>query len=327
MRMPAAVILLVVSLVGMAGAEVTSESGRGQQQGQDRMMSIKKSIENKVSDTKSRGVESTSGRSSKNSGSVGGNSSLDLHIPARVLIPEDIDYMLPADFGLAARSDDSGWVNTTEQGWLEQQAKSGRKVSAIADESTLRNYINTVAGFGARAGQAQILLNNWISKIGGVRKAKGGDYEITGLGADDLVSLAAAAWIQAENITDRRIKQDLDRILLDKTPCRLSGDVANIACGATVINLAAPPSLRFRTVEWYGGAFAGINATYKVSSSWSWQKALEDSTGSSSFVRRTADELEAQGNAFDATMTRKQAVERSRSNKSTFSSGKPGSHQ
>ena len=80
--------------------------------------------------------------------------------------------MLPADFGLAARSDDSGWVNTTEQGWLEQQAKSGRKVSAVA-----------------------------------------------------------------------------------------------------------------------------------------------------------ADELEAQGNAFDATMTRKQAVERSRSNQSTFSSGKPGSHQ
>ena len=232
--------------------------------------------------------------------------------------------MLPVDFGLAAQNDDSGWVNTTDQGWLEQQAKSGRKVSAITDESALRRYINTVASFGARAGQAQILLKNWINKIGGVQKAKGGEYEITGLGADDIVSLAAAAWLQAENITDRRIKQDLERILSDKTPCRLSGDVANIACGAMVINLAAPPSLRFRTVEWYGGAFAGISTSYKVSSAWSWQKALEDSTGSNSFTRRTADELEAQGNAFDATMTRKRAVERSRTNKSTMSSGKPG---
>ena len=35
--------------------------------------------------------------------------------------------------------------------------------------------------------------------------------------------------IHAENITDRRIKQEFDRILADKTPCRLSGDVANIA--------------------------------------------------------------------------------------------------
>ncbi|WP_281184734.1 hypothetical protein [Trichlorobacter lovleyi] len=286
-------------------------------------MSIKRSLENRISDTKSRGTESTSGRSSKNSGSIGGNSGLDLSIPARALIPEEINYMLPVDFGLAAKAEDTGWVNTTEQSWLDQQAKSGGRVASFADEAALRRYINTVASFGARAGQAQILLNSWITKIGGVRKSKGGDYEITGLGADDLVSLAAAAWIQAENVTDRRIKQDLDRILADKTPCRLAGDTSKVQCGVTVIQLNAPPELRFRAVEWYGGAFAGINATYKVSSSWSWQKALEDSTGSSSFTRRTADELEAQGNAFDATMTRKQAVERSKSNKSTFSSGKP----
>lgn len=93
-----------------------------------------------------------------------------------------------------------------------------------------------------------------------------------------------------------------------------------------MLHLTAPPTLRFRSVEWFGGAFAGINGNYKIASDWSWQRALEDSTGSSSFARKTADELEARGDAFDATMTRKQAVERSRTNKSSTSSGKAGSH-
>jgi len=83
-----------------------------------------KSIESKVSDTSSHGSESTTGYSSKKSGSIGGNSGLDLSIPAMALVPDEIEYLLPADFGLAAQPE-SGWVNIYEQNWLEQQAKSG----------------------------------------------------------------------------------------------------------------------------------------------------------------------------------------------------------
>jgi len=122
-------------------------------------------------------------------------------------------------------------------------------ISSVTDEEALRNYIKTIVCFGARAGQAQILLNNWIRKIGGVKQLKGGEYEITGLGADDLVSLAAGAWLQAEKITDTRIKRDLDRILSDKSPCRLAGNTSTVVCGAVVVELAAPPSMRVRSID------------------------------------------------------------------------------
>lgn len=318
-------VVLCLSVGAAAHAEIISEAGTGQTAGRDKIMSIKKSIENKVSDTKSRGTESNTNRSSKKSGSLGGSTSLDLTIPARALIPDEVEYRLPVDFGLAVKPE-PGWMGIDQYALavLEAHAKAGVEVSNITDEAAVRRYLHTVAIFGARAGQAQIYLNNWIAKIGRIKKGRAGDYEVQGLGADDLVTLAAGAWIQADKITDARIRTDLDAILNDRTPCRLAGDTSTVQCGAAVLQLAAPPTLRYRAVEWFGGAFAGINGSYKVSSAWSWQRALEDGQSSSSFARRTADELEAQGDAFDATMTRKQAVERSRHNKSSLSGGKPG---
>lgn len=315
--------LLLLALVVPASAEVTSETGTGQTEGRDKVMSIKKSIETKVSDTKSRGSESNRSASSKSSGTLGGNTSLDLTIPARALIPDDVEYLLAADFGLAAQ-DRGGWIYTTDQQALEQAAKSGLRVSEITDEAQVRDYLHRVAMFGARAGQAQIILNNWIGRIGSLKKSKTGDYEVSGLGADDLITLAAGAWIQAEEITDRRIRRDLDAILSDKTPCRLAGEASTISCGSIVLKLTAPPALQYRQTDWFGAAFGGINGSYKVSSAWSWQRALEDGQSSSSFARVTADELEARGDAFDATMTRKQAAERSRTNKTSVGTGKPG---
>ncbi len=317
------VVLVMISVAMGANAEITSESGRGNTQSQDRIMSLKKSIENKISDTSSRGSESTDSHSKKNNGSKGGNYGLDLQIPARALIPEDIEYQLPVDFGLTARERD-GWINMTEQQFYDQAAKSEVMISSFANEAALRRYLIDVATFGARAGQTQIYLNEWIGKIGRLKKNRAGDYEVIGLGADDLISLAAGAWIKSEHITDKRIKRDLDAIKRDRTPCRLGGNTQTIQCGAIVLSLTAPPALRFRQVEWFGGSFAGIGGNYKVSSSWSWQKTLEDSRGTSSFARKTSDELEAKGDAFDATMTRKQAVEKTNTNKSTMSSGKPG---
>jgi len=107
----------------------------------------------------------------------------------------------------------------------------------------------------------------------------------------------------AERLTDKRLQQDLAAILSDVTPCRLTGDPSTISCGSAVLHLTAPPSLRWRQVEWFGGAFGGITGQYKVSSAWSWQQTLEDGTSANSFARRTADQLEASGDTFDAVMT------------------------
>ena len=323
---------LIISFVILAQsipvvAEVSTDSSRGNTAGQDRTMSLKKSIENKISNLTSHGSDSTASRTDRLNGSLGGGGGLDLSIPSRALIPEDIiQYKLPADFGLAARAN-GAWINTSYQEYISQQAKSGALVSNIAGENgekDLREYLYSVATFGARAGQAQIILNNWAAKIGKIKRSKSGALEVSGLGSDDLVTLAAGAWQKAEYLTDTRLLSDLDNIRNDQTSCRLSGDPATIQCGAAVLHLSTPPSLKYRDVDWYGGAFAGINGIYKVSSSWSWSKALENAKSNSTFVKKQADELEASGEAFDAVMARKQAVEKSRTNRSTLSSGKPG---
>jgi len=89
-------------------------------------MAVKKSIESKVSDTTSRGAETSNTIGKKRSGTLGGTYGLDLQIPARALIPDDVTYKVAADLGLAPQVDEGG-IDVTAQQILDQSAKSGAR--------------------------------------------------------------------------------------------------------------------------------------------------------------------------------------------------------
>lgn len=322
------IVFSLISCVAWA-ADFSQDTSAGKSLGKDESLSVKGSKEDRSSKTKSRGSESNKSKSQRSESRRGGNSSLDASIPARALFTEEIRYKLPEDLGLAITADATGKISLTEAELLQSTAKSNARISSVTEEKPVREYLYEVAKFGAVVGQAQLNLNDDISKIGVIQRNKSGELEVTGLGADDIKTLANGAFKRAKTtITDPRIKSGLDAILNDKTPCRFAGEPSQIVCGTTALVLNTPPNLKYNGVEWYGGSYAGISGSYRASSSWSWSKALENASGSSSFDRNVADDLESQGKSVEAVMTRKKAVERSKSNKTNMSPSKflPG-HQ
>jgi hypothetical protein len=86
--------------------------------------------------------------------------------------------------------------------------------------------------------------------------------------------------------------------------------------------------LPWYVAEGMNTGFAGVTASYKVASSWSWSKALEDAKSDSRFTKyakeasTAAEHLEAEGKSFEAAMSRRKAVEQMQGSKQGLSAGK-----
>lgn len=331
-----AVVLAVIGVCSVSyAADLSHEGGLDNRQGREKSMSQKSSVEQRDSQTKrnskstTRGGENNRSRSNKESASASKSRGLDLAISARDLFGDDaMEYRLPADFGLSAVVGQGGLINQTYQDWLYSMARSNTLVSQVTDEKTLRAYFRNVAEKGAIIGQAMIYLQGDLAQLGGVKRTKNA-FEIIAIGADDLLALAQGAHKRAQaGISDARIRNRLEEILSDQAPCRLAGDPTSIKCGKSLLTLTVPPKLTFRGVEWYGHAYAGLDATYKVSSSWSWSQSLEHATTDSTFGRwareqsEAAERLEAKGLTRDAVKTRREAVEKIRANKTSIGPGR-----
>lgn len=338
-----ALVVSALALPSIAMAADTSfDTNLDKKDSKERSMSIKVNRDVKDTDsfrdssTKSHGRESNLSSSKKQSGNIDRSGGLDMTIPARALFTADVvKYKLPADLGLAA-VERGGWINTTAQEYYAQAAKSGVLVSRLADEQAVRDYLRAVAELGAVAGQAVIYLQQDLAKVGGPRKTVSGDIEITGIGLDDLLLLTEAAIVRAEKtITDSRIRNRLVSMLADKTPCRLAGENSNIECGKATLTLTTPPTLKYQGVDWYGPeSLAGLKATYKIASNWSWAQSLEEASQDSRFKKlaieasKAAEHAESQGKGFEAALARKKAVERAQASKQQMGPGKllPGAN-
>ena len=315
-------VLLIILLLTVPSfaSDFGADTSKGQNSQRDKTLSTKSSMEDRISNLKSMSKDTSSNSSKKNTGSLSGGGGLDLTIPARALFEEEIEYLLPVDLGLAAKAQ-NGWINSTSAEYFATAAKSGVSISSITDESKVLSYLQEVAQFGARIGQAQLNLNRYLKELGSLKKTKTRDgYEVTGLGADDFILLAAGAWIEAEQITDHRIRMQLP-LILNSNKCRLTE--GGILCGQALLQLSTPPTLKFKGYQWYGeNSFAGISGSYKVSTAWSLAKSLENGSSSTTSIKEQADRLESEGRTKEAVMTRKQGVERSKSNKTSMNPGK-----
>jgi hypothetical protein len=330
-------------------ADLTTDNSSDSKISSDKNLSIKNSTEKKDSKTKrksksvSQGRDKTEGSSDKESGSVADNGGLDTVLPAPLLF---IDWVppiprLPSDFGLSGEQ--HGYINVTVQEYLSQAARVNKLVTDVVTEknaNALRQYLIDVAESGAVLGQAQLYLQGDTSRLGKILRKEDGTVEVRGLGQDDLLLLATAALKRAQaQITDTRIRKQLNKIRADTTPCRFVGEPSLIQCGLAVLTLSSPPVLKLTGMPWYAAdgfntGFAGISASYKVASSWSWSKALEEAKSDSTFTKWAteasiaAENLEAQGKSLEASMTRRKAIEKMQKSGQGLSASKfiPGIH-
>jgi len=302
-------------------ADVSSDITHGKSDSQDQSVSLRTSVEKKISASKSESHDSSNSSSRRKNNSKSRDGKLDLTLPFRAFIPEDVEYRQAADLGLAASVEGGGMINTTMAEWYDQAKKSSAFISSFANEDPIRDYIEELARFGARAGQAQINLNKYFAELG-AKKAKNGVTEVTQLGADDLAPIAVEAWVAAESITDSRIKAGLAAILRYKSECRFtsSGDVD---CGNILLSLSSPPSLKLRGMVWYGqDQFAGLSGNYAVSSSWSLSDTFEKAQGVSNAKRSEVSDLLAKGKATEAADSRRKSISKDRSSKASVSPSK-----
>lgn len=306
-------------------ADISGDNGRSSSSASELSDSVRRSIESRKSDTTSKSSDKTNSTSKRSNKSRSRDGKLDLTLPARALIPEEIVYVQPVDFDLAAKVEADGNIDQTYNDILEQAKRSSAYIDSLQNgadiEEAVRLYIVHLAKFGARAGQAQIILNSYFAKLGGSRK-KAGTLKITTIGADDLAPLAAQAWVAAASITDNRIERGLMEIVSNQDRCRFSPE-GDIVCGKTTLKLSTPPLLRHAGIVWYSAdQFAGLGGNYSVSTSWSLSDSFEKSAGISDATRKEVAELESRGDSQEAAQTKRKSMSKDRGSKVSISPSK-----
>jgi len=346
-----ALALVLVMAAGVASAtEFSHDTSDDSKDSKEKSLSQKNSNDEKDSKTKrkskskSTGKDKTDSDSDKKSGSLGENRGLDISLPAQSLfteLPLDV-YLLPADFGWSGYMG-GGVTNTSTADFYRNQAANNAPLEA-EPQTKVQEYVLQILRAGARTGQAILDLQKQIAAFGAVTKDSKGNIEVTGLGEEDLLTLAngcMAATATQGAIKDKRIKLKMDSILKNGVPpCRFQGDLSAIQCGRISLQLSSPPALKVDALEWWrlgeggAGSFAGLSGSYKVSSAWSWSQALESARNDSRFTKiaseasTSAEKMESEGRTFDAVMSRKKSLDAMTANKAGVGPGKfmPGIH-
>ena len=240
--------------------------------------------------------------------------------------------LLPAHVGLSAPLAGGEGYDGIRAKFLQSSTAQNASIEAVdADTKKIREYIQTLAIYGGIVGQAYENLNANVDKIDtmfktsgkkgrltkGVREMK---VEIASIGADDFNRLARASLLQVfeEGITEPSIKSNVNQLLqVSNEECFLkaSADNSGISCGEVLLQLTNPADFELSGTTWFGKSFAGYQGSYKVSSSWSYSKTLDEqqSVSSSNKIAKDyqirAEEAESKGKGVEAIMELKNGVE------------------
>ena len=164
-----------------------------------------------------------------------------------------------------------------------------------------------------------------------IKKDDAGAISITGLGYDDVLSLAKSALDRAisEDKKSPSIARIHDRITSEQSPCRFDRSLENIQCGSSLLIIGTKPQLIAQGIKWYGdGSYAGYQGTYKLSRSWSLSDAIEQLKTNERYfkfaseVSRYTEDLESRGKTKEATWAKKKALSMSAAGKQELGAGK-----
>lgn len=240
---------------------------------------------------------------------------------------------LPRDFGLSSEIS-PGIIDSIKADWLSKAAQSNIDMTEMGQErvKAVGEYMACLVMYGGIIGQAYLNLHEDLRKLG-IEEHSGTDKTtITGIGYDDLVTLAngALARVVSEGglkITNSTIRRLGWRALKyqPKIPYQLDGSLEKIRHGNTQVTLGAKPQVIVSGVQWYGQAYAGLAGSYKVSAGWSWSDALEELKSDSRYgkaaneISKYADKLASKGNSTEAVLVQKRAFDMVKSGKQSAS--------
>lgn len=240
--------------------------------------------------------------------------------------------LLPDHVGLSAKLPGGGY-NGIRAKFLQSATASNATIESVdADSPKIRQYMQTLAIYGGIVGQAYINLNDNIDKLDVIFKTTGKDGRITkgirdikvkeigNIGAEDFERLAHASLLQVfvEGITDNSIKTTVNQLLTSTTEdcfLKASADNSGITCGEIMLQLSSPADFEFGKLAWFGNAYAGYTGSYKVSSSWSYSKTLDNlqSVSASNKIAKDyqirSEDAESKGKGIDTIMEMRNGVE------------------
>jgi hypothetical protein len=236
-----------------------------------------------------------------------------------------------ADFGLSAEIQ-PGVVDSIKADLLSKGATSNSSVTSIGGNNIqLQTYRDNLALYGVVIGQAYLNLSSDLAALNAkVTKDKDGNIVVHDLGYNDLLTLADGALLRAINkIHDRRLQKIYQSTVTDKTFCRFAGSITEIQCGSSMITISGKPTLvALGETIFSSNSFAGFTGNYKISSSWSYDQALEKLKSTTKFKKmaeeasKYADNLESKGKSRDAILIKKMALSQAKSGKTSLSLGR-----
>ena len=336
---------LILPAYSFAAPDAAVDSTESDKSDTSRDLSLKRnqeqkhSITDKNSKTQSTGVDKTKSKSEKEAGSSTQAGSLDMQVNAEVAFLKRLRVIekqgepfrscqvlthpkLARDFGFSAEIR-PGFIDTIKASLLQQTASSNGSIAEYGDEAAVKAYVGCIADYGAIVRQAyKNVFEDMRSLSAKITEKKDGSIEVKGLGYDDFMTLAAGSLDRAVQAFPK-----IDRYtdLVDQAAdCRFEGKVEQIQCGELGLTLGTRPALVAGIISIYGsGGYGGVQGTFKLSSSISYQTSLEKLKSSAKYqkmaleVSHAAEDLEAKGRSRDAVMLRKMAVERARSGKTS----------
>ena len=309
--------------------DLSVDASSDKQIGRARDMSYKDSIDRKVSTLHGTAKDTSVATSTRRDHKVGRDvgSTLSIH-PSAILPAFGLKYLLLVDLGLATKMN-GGWINQTEQDFIEKAWKSGAEIGVIGDVAEIDQYIDRIIKTGMIAAQAEIYLQERIARLSASKSLDKKGKAVLNLaamvGLDDLPGLALEAWRDANtDVSNPRLLNLLQRIQDEKknNPCRLYGGNA-IACGNLVLTVANPPKLQLDTIIIYDGTtFAGVSGDLKVALNSSLSASFDKNRSISDSVKDSTDRSGAEGHAFEAALAKKNALNSTTTAKTSLSPGK-----
>ena len=238
---------------------------------------------------------------------------------------------LGRDFGLSAEIR-PGVIDTIKADYLSKAAQSNAYIRDLADELQIRHYRNCMADYGAIIGSAYLVLTQDLNDLKiSVKKAEDNTITVSGLGYEDVLTLAKSALDRAiaGGAGAPSIARIRDRVTSEQSPCRFDRSLENIQCGSTLIILGTKPQLVASGIKWYGdGSYAGYAGTYKLSRSWSLSDAIEQLKTTERYskfaseVAKYTEGIETHGKTKEATWAKKKALSLSEGGKQDVGTGK-----
>lgn len=328
-------LLLSAASTALAGPSMSKKSSDSQKVEADVSQMWRKSTEQRESDGKRTSSTSSSGRdhqrqqSDRTSGGSQIGGSLDATLSLDAVFGPGLAELettgptpwstcrlltaprLAADLGLSTELP-GGFVDTGKGRVLQAAASSNLSIRSVdADERAVLDLARCLAVYGETLKSAALTLSGSLGELANISRTKSGEVEVRGLGLEDLARLAKGLTLVAgEKPSGVKYERQISG------PCRFAGSPDAIQCGAATVKIGPRPELIVAGVQVYGpGSYGGIQATYKISSSWSYSRQLEAMQSTSEFSRfasevsKYAEALESRGRSKEAAMARKKAVD------------------